>query len=335
MTPRIRQLGVERWTLDVGRFPNPEKSVLTILAILHKWGIHTLGDLIRLDKEEIRARLGTDAVSLWERARGQSMRFLKFVEPPESFIESFEFEYEIETAEPLLFVLRRFLEQLGLRLGGIYLVAKTLTLRIDFSNKQSYERRFDIPEPTNDVELLFRMLQTHLEDFKSEHPIVAVSLEALPVKPLPQQFGLFETSLRNPNKLYETLARLRALLGSNQIGTPVLEDSYRPDAFRMEPFSWQLPESPALVPPPSGASLRRLRPNPVASILLQAGKPAHLESTSINGSIMNDQGPYVVSGNWWDDKTWARQEWDVELENGMVCRIHIDKHRWKIDGIYD
>jgi len=318
-----------------GVCPKSEKSVLALISILHKWGIHTLGDFIRLDKEEIRARLGSEAVSLWERARGQSTRLLKLVEPPESFIESFEFEYEIETAEPLLFVLRRFLEQLSCRLGGIYLVAKTLTLRIHFSNKQSYERRFDIPEPTNDVELLFRMLQTHLEDFKSEHPIVAVSLEALPVKPLPQQFGLFETSLRNPNKLYETLARLTALLGKDQIGSPVLEDSYRPDTFRIEPFSWQLPESPAPVQPPSGASLRRFRPNPAASVLLEAGKPEHLESISLSGSIADENGPFVASGNWWDNKKWARQEWDAELENGTVCRIHTDEHRWQIDGIYD
>src|SRR5436309_10361773 len=144
-----------------------EKSVLAIIALLHKWGIHTFGEFSRLDKEQIRARLGSDAVRLWERAQGKSMRLLKLVEPPESFIESFEFEYEIETAEPLLFVLRRFLEQLAVRLTGIYLVAKALTLRLHFGNKQIYERRFEIPEPTNGIELLFRMLQTHLEDFKS------------------------------------------------------------------------------------------------------------------------------------------------------------------------
>ncbi|HEV2047327.1 MAG TPA: hypothetical protein VGQ95_12120, partial [Chthoniobacterales bacterium] len=104
-----------------------------ILGILHKWGIHTLGQLAALDKEELRARLGADAVRLWERATGQANRLLKFVQPPESFDETFEFEHEIETAEPLLFMLRRFLEQLGLRLSAIYLVAKELTLRITFS----------------------------------------------------------------------------------------------------------------------------------------------------------------------------------------------------------
>src|SRR6266850_3682556 len=145
-----------------------QAEIRQILAILHKWGIHTLGQFAALDKEQVGARLGSEAVRMWERANGQSNRLLKLVRLPESFEESFEFEHEIGTAEPLLFMLRRFLEQLSLRLSAIYLVAKELTLRITFANKQCYERCFKIPQPTNDVDLLFRMLHTHLENFKSE-----------------------------------------------------------------------------------------------------------------------------------------------------------------------
>src|SRR5438874_12349280 len=172
--------------------PKAELSTAEILRILHKWGIHTLGQLAALDKEELRDRLGSEAVRFWERANGTATRLLKFVQPPEAFEESFEFDHEIETVEPLLFMLRRFLEQLALRLSGIYLVAKELTLCISFSNSREDERIFKIPQPTNDVDLLFRMLQTHLENFKSEHPIVAVALSAQPIRPASQQFGLFE-----------------------------------------------------------------------------------------------------------------------------------------------
>src|ERR1700736_4342736 len=316
-----------------------------ILAILHKWGIHTLGQLAALDKEELRARLGAEAVRLWERATGTSTRLLKFVQPPESFDESFEFDHEIETAEPLLFMLRRFLEQLALRLGAIYLVAKELTLRITFANppwdgsavadKQTYERVFKIPQPTNDVDLLFRMLQTHLENFKSEHPIVAVALSAQPIRPASQQFGLFETTLRNPSQLYETLARLTALLGTDRVGTPVLEETHRPDAFRMEPFSWtqndeirmsndernsRTAQRPSLQI--SKPALRRFRPAAAASVLLDENKPAHLRSAQINGEVADQRGPYLLSGNWWDEKSWARAEWDLQLENGDLVRAH-------------
>ncbi len=200
-TPAKEQVGRDRRA-------RRQQEIQQILAILHKWGIHTLGQFAALDKEQVGARLGPEAVRMWERANGQSNRLLKLVGPPESFQESFEFENEIKTAEPLLFMLRRFLEQLSLRLSALYLVAKELTLRITFANKQQYERVFKIPQSTTDVDLLFRMLHTHLENFKSEHPIVAVALEAQATKPPKQQFGLFEMTLRNPHQLSETLARL-------------------------------------------------------------------------------------------------------------------------------
>jgi len=353
-----------------------------ILGILHKWGIHTLGDFARLDKEKIAARLGPEAVLLWERANGQSTRPLKFIQPPESFAENFEFEHEIETSEPLLFILRRFLEQLSVRLNAVYLVTRELTLRIGFTNKQSYEHCFKIPQPTNQVDLLFRMLHTHLEDFKSEHPIVAISLQAQPVKSAHQQFGLFETALRDPTQLYETLTRLTGLLGTDRVGTPVLEDTHRPDAFRMEPFSWQLnnivvgafdpnhperegrsfaketetvegrapasplprrrgssalhqqrslPQSQKALP----AALRRFRPALNASILLEENKPVHLRSAEITGATAAQMGPYAASGNWWDDKSWTRREWDLHLSHGPVLRCHEHGDGWKVDGIYD
>jgi protein ImuB len=311
-----------------------QPDVQEILAILHKWGIHTLGQLAALNKEELRIRLGADAVRLWERANGTATRPLKFVQPPETFAESFEFEHEIETAEPLLFILRRFLEQLSLRLSSIYLIARELALMITFSNKQTYERVFKIPQPTNDVDLLFRMLQTHLENFKSEHPIMAVALSAQPIRSVSQQFGLFETALRNPQQLYETLARLSALLGNDRVGTPVLEETHRPDAFRMEPFAWQIAEeTPATTEEKWRVALRRFRPPARTSIFISDHR--HLESDKVRGQIIDQTGPFLLSGNWWDEKTWARAEWDMQLENGELVRAHESEGTWKLDGIYD
>jgi len=327
-----------------------------IFEILHKWGIYTLGQLAALDKEQLGARLGPEAIRMWERANGRSNRVLKLVRPPESFEESFEFENEIETAQPLFFMLRRFLEQLAVRLGAIYLVAKELRLQITFANsrqdepavadKQVYERIFKIPQPTNDVDLLFRMLQTHLENFRSEHPIVAVALSAQPIKPASEQFGLFETTLRNPHQLSETLARLTALLGSERVGTPVIEETHRPDAFRMEPFSWAVaPKAFGAVPSGQSshalrtahttAALRRFRPAVSASLLLDEETLAHVRSAEIFEDVIEQRGPYLLSGNWWDEKSWARAEWDLQLQNGELIRCHESEGTWEIDGVYD
>src|SRR5581483_11225412 len=339
--------------------------IAEIFAILRSWGIQTLGQLAALNKKELRDRLGPEAVRLWERANGTASRPLKLVQPPENFAESFEFDHEVETAEPLLFILWRFLEQLTLRLSSIYLVARELTLTITFSGSHQvlsetdnfhlpapssqHERVFKIPQPTNDVDLLFRMLHTYLENFKSEHPIVAVALSAEPSRPVSQQFGLFEAALRNPHQLYETLARLAALVGNDRVGTPVLEETHRPDAFRMENFNWCEPhrhsedqtagekanksDTTARVPPVSKIALRRFRPPARTSVFVSDQR--YLESDKIRGQIMDQAGPFLLSGNWWDEKAWTRAEYDMELENGELVRAHEASGLWKLDGIYD
>ena len=312
-----------------------DAEIARVLDILHRWGIHTLGQFAALDKEEVGMRLGAVGLQLWDRAKGKTTRLLKLVSPPESFEEGFEFENEIETVEPLLFMLRRFLQQLSLRLDALYLVASELRLQITFSDKNAYRLHFRIPEPTNNGEVLFRMLHTHLENFKSDCPIIAVALKAEAAKPSYQQFNLFETALRDPTRLSETLARLTGLLGADRIGTPVLEETHRPDAFRMEPFAWHLKETVGETEPLPSCALRRFRSPAPASMLLVKTRPAHLRSAEIQGDVLRQKGPYTASGNWWDEKAWERSEWDLELENGALCQCHSREGRWELDGVYD
>ena len=307
-----------------------------VLGLLRRWGIESLGQFAAFKREDVAARLGPIGVELWERASGKKTRLLQLVPMRESFEEMFEFENEIETSEPLLFMLRRFLEQFSVRLGAFHLVASELRLEIVFSDKTSYAHRFKIPEPTKSVETLFRMLQTHLENFTSKSPIVAVALKAETTRPSCEQFHLFETALRDPARLTETLARLIGLLGSERVGTPLLEGTHRPDAFRMEPFAWQLPETKAdELPPLPAAALRRFRTALTVSMLLAKNRPLHLRSAKINGAVRAEQGPYLASGNWWDLHAWERAEWDLELENGAVCQCHSTGGQWALDGIYD
>ena len=310
-------------------------EVRRVIALLQSWGIHSLGEFAALEQEQVALRLGPEAVRMWERARGQNRRLLQLVTPPESFAETFEFENEIETVEPLLFILRQFLEQLALRLGALYFVARELKLCLTFSDKKTYRHLFRIPEPSTDIEVLFRMLHTHLENFTSAAPIIAVALEAEPAQPGQQQFSLFETALRDPAQLSETLARLVGLLGEDRVGTPVLEDSYRADAFRMEPFAWELPNEESKAKTIAPLALRRFRRATPAAVLLDEKQPMHLRSAELQGEVIGHDGPFLSSGNWWDEKAWGRTEWDLRLENDALCRCHAEGERWLLDGIYD
>jgi protein ImuB len=117
--------------------------------------------LIALGRDATSDRLGLEAATLFDRVSPDSPRPLKLAVPDEEFVEQVDFENEIETTEPLLFVLRRFVEQLSRRLELIYLVIAELHLQLSLASGAKYEHSFNIPAPTGNIDILFRKLQTH------------------------------------------------------------------------------------------------------------------------------------------------------------------------------
>jgi protein ImuB len=312
--------------------PSPE-----VLSILGKWGIRTLGEFTSLGKERVAERLDVEGVDLFERASATATRPLRLARPPEVFEEAIEFEQEIESLEPLLFILRRFIEQLAARLELSCLVAEELRLRLRLSSGAEYERVLPVPAPTRDPATLFRLLHTHLETVRTGHPIVALHLRARPGRPLRHQFGLFETSLRDPNQFYETLARLMALLGADRVGTPEVESTHRPDAFRMRPVDFELqarnPKSE--IRHLLGLCFRRYRPSLHATVEVRDHQPVFLRTGKVAAPIVKAQGPWRSSGDWWDRQHWQREEWDAQTRNGELYRLAQVEEEWFLEGVYD
>jgi protein ImuB len=306
-----------------------------IALVLDGWGIRTVGQFVRLPYGPTCQRLGPGAVELWERATGGRARPLRLVKPPEHYVEQVELDHPVETLEPLLFLLRRFLEQITARLAQAHLAAGRLRLELGFDQGASYRRIFTIPQPTRDVALLFRMLHTHLENFTSPSPIVAVELAAQAVRPAMEQFSLLERGLRDPHQFAETLARLHALLGAGRVGTPEVADSHHPDAFTMRPHDPQAPapagDDAEEIPP--GVPWLRYRPPLPANIICHETRPAYLYSATSTGPIRQARGPWRREGGWWDRGAWQREEWDIVTDDGAYRLVQSDA-RWFLDGIY-
>ena len=302
--------------------------------LLQRWGIGTLGAFAALSREDVVARLGSAAAVLWDRAAGRADRPLRLVRVPEIFAETMELEHEVETLEPLLFILRRFLEQLAARLAAAYRVAASLRLRLVFAAGAPYEREMPIPAPTGEVDVLFRILEAQLEKVTAAAPVIALELSAHATRAGQKQFSLFESGLRDPAKFFETLARLQALLGDGRVGTPVAENTHRPDAFHLTTPSFDEPPfAPAAAPPP-GLPLQRFRPPLPADVQARDGRPQHVFSEKAFGEITACRGPWRSSGDWWSDGAWDRIEWDIALGD-QLYRLARQGDAWFLDGAYD
>ena len=312
--------------------PSPE-----LAGVLRHWGLRTLGDLTALPRDQIVQRFGAEGLALWNRAAGGAPRPLHPIAPPQTFAASMEFEQEIETLEPLLFILRRFLERLALELRASHYVAAELELTLRLEDEKTHARRFRLPEPTADADILFRALHTHLESLQTAASISSLQLRLTPARPLVRQQGLFDTGLRDPHGFAETLARVVALVGSDRVGTPQTQDTHRPDSVKLVAPA---PVIPPVAPPPVHAPLspplRRFRPPLPAQVELTAGRATYLWTERVHGEIILQSDAWPSSGDWWQaDRAWQRFEWDIALAEGGLYRLLRLGPAYFLEGEYD
>ena len=309
-----------------------------------RWGIRTFRDLAVLPTIGIAGRLGPEGVRLQALARGECERPLVAIEAPLRFAEELQLDDPVELLEPLLFVLGRLLNDLCRRLAGRGLAANELRLRLALEDKSEHQRTLRFPVPMCDPRTFLKLLQLDLGRHPPAAPVLKVGITAEHSKPRTAPEGLFIPQAPEPEKLELTLARVTALVGEKNVGSPELQDSHRPDAFQIHRFA----------PPPSHgrgsasvtangdreravAAYRRYRPPKEAQVQTENERPIFVHSADIRGKIISCAGPWRTSGDWWTLDPWNRDEWDIALHTGALYRIYYDHvtGRWFVEGSFD
>jgi protein ImuB len=213
-------------------------------GILHAWGIRTFGELAALPPLGIAARLGDEGLHLRDLARGEAARQLRPIEEPLEFAETFELDYPVDLLEPLSFLLARLLNDLCARLAARALAANEIRICLFLENRTQHRAALKLPIPMRDPQAFLKLLQLELDARPPQSPVVKLSIELEPVKPRTQQQGLFLPVSPEPERLEITLARLMNLLGTENVGTPQIRNTHRPDSFQINRFSTQIHPQP-------------------------------------------------------------------------------------------
>ncbi len=319
--------------LPVNLLPgNPDTA-----ALLDSWGIRTFGQLAALPPLGVAARLGDEGTALQRLARGEAARQLRAEVDPLLFEEELELDYPVELLEPLSFLMARLLHDLCGRLTARGLAANEIRLVLTLENAPPHACRLNLPVPMRDSLAFLKLLQLELEARPPGAAVLKIHLSLGHVPPRTLQHGLFLPLSPTPEKLEITLARLGNLLGVENVGTPELLDTSRPDSFRMNRFAALTETVKEVSPGEEGLVLRRYRPRKYAQVMLREDRPAHVASMRIQGKVLACAGPWRSSGDWWKREPWDQKEWDVALSDGALYRIHEDVRtgRWFVEGNYD
>ena len=312
-----------------------------ILETLERWGIRTLGAFAQLPAVQVSERLGQQGVKLHQLAQGAGTRTIVPYAGTLRFIEVMELDYEIATIEPLTFILSRMLDQICARLRARNLATHEVRLTLG-----SYVRVLNLPVPVRNARLLTRLFILDLEAHPPGAATNRVEAEAIPAKPRVVQNGLFVPLSPEPEKLELTLARLKAVVGEKNVGSPEILDTHRPDALRMQKFGITQREPLRAKSQATrtrekyllniALTLRLFRPPFDATVQLRNQFPTWIAFHGVHGPIATASGPWHTSGDWWRPAMWDREEWDIEVADALY-RIYYDVHldRWYAQGVYD
>ncbi len=315
--------------LDIGSLPMEQE----MWEILESWGIHTLEQLAQLPEIGIAERFGPAGVHLQRLARGATNRPLKIFHPEITYEDSIELDHPVSLLEPLLFLIARILNDQCEKLLSHAMAANEITIRLELDDKTEHIRTLRLPVPMRESKSLLKLLQMDLEAHPPQAATMALSLTLKPVHPRTIQAGIFLPITPAPDKLELTLARIRGIVGEQNVGIPELLDTHHPHPFRMSASQPRVTNSPPIA---AKQAFRYFRPPLQAKIELHHSRPTRINASGINGKILNAAGPWRTSGDWWTTSPWNRDEWDITLTTGALYRIYREPNdRWYIEGAYD
>ena len=218
--------------------------------------------------------------------------------------------------------------------------ATAVHLRLLYEDGFSHARTLHLSESTLNPEVLLRALHTHLDTVKSSAPVCSFSLRLLPALPAHKQYEIFKKGIKEPHRFADTLDRISNIVGREMIGIPQMENSHRPDCFRMHPAT---PDFEAIrgsisVEPFGNLPMERFRPPVRVEVMSEQRGHLHhplaVLTGPCRGQVLKSKEPFPVSGNWWEDG-WQEMQWDVELAKSQILRLsQVAEKSWVLSGRY-
>jgi len=184
------------------------------------------------------------------------------------------------------------------------------------------------------------LLHLDLEAHPPPAAILALTLAAEPGSTSKVQLGLFSPQLPEPSRLDVTLARIRAIVGEENVGRAVLDDTHRPEGFHLEPFVVPSTQSSGITSISLPSAIRQLRPSAAVSVTLQSDRPKAFVFQERRYRVERAYGPWRTAGEWWTSTLWECEQWDLIARTQdatlCCCLIHdLMLKQWQLVALYD
>lgn len=297
---------------------------------LHLLGVTRLEDLAKLPHGPFVRRFGKAAAAWHDRARGIDPTPLRPRAHELQIGAAAYGEGSAEQEEQVYFALRVLAERVcgDLARAGKAATIVQMTFECDNGDVRVVDAGF--AQATGDPRTMLDVMRAKLEGLTFGSPIVGLRLQAMQLEECGAVATLFGQSDADPQVLAVVLARLQAA-----IARPAQRARVRPSAqletrFAYDDFTIGHASIPQHDTHKSHVPQLRLLAVREIDVTMRGNQPLCVGARK----VVDCAGPWRIDDGWFEQPI-ARDEYDVLLEDGMLCRIYRQGQRWYLRGAYD
>lgn len=185
---------------------------------LEAFGVRTIGDLARRDREWLQAEFGKSGIELAARARGEDDRPVEEGRDARSMSNETTFARDIADGAVLRRTLLDLSESVGARLREAGLAGTTVRLKLRWSDFTTISRQKSHPQPTDQDGEINRTVQGLFEKaWKAGRPVRLIGVGVANLGPRLRQLSLFDRTWQADEKLLAAIDSIRDRYGAGAL----------------------------------------------------------------------------------------------------------------------
>lgn len=356
-------------------FPVDRLDDPALIDLLHRLGIHTLGQLAALPRRRVVARFGADGEIAHRLASGDDDRLLEPRPIPPELVVSRELDPPAKRIDIVAFAGKAAADELSARLLELGLACAKIEISATTEHGEERSRIWRYSSsftPAAIAERVRWQLDGWLHDPRRAPSggIELLRLHPLDVGPATgTKVGFWSRRGEVSDRVRRGVARVQGLLGQHGASQVVLSGGRHPSeqttlvpwgdppvperpgrpgtATVAGPVTVELPPWPGRLPSPSPATVhqRPLRTEVVDASGARVGvdgrfgvssAPARVRMRSGWLDVVGWSGPWPTDERWWDGGTHRRRaRFQVALQDGSAHLLTLESGEWKVEATYD
>jgi protein ImuB len=296
---------------------------------LARFGVLTIGDLLRLPRGGLARRIGYERLAELDRAVGRQPEVRRDFVAPETYEDRVPLDFDIETTGLLSVVIERRLERLQKFLSRRNLAIERLEIQLKHREHATTSVPVGLAHATADMTHVAQLLREQLTRVQLAAPVTSLSIHVSKLHRAPHATGdLFLSKGRTLDALAaqgRLLEQLQSRLGRDAVRRVQARADHRPE------FAQRTPTAALEATLPS-AELSVKAPRP----LWLLATPRAIRSsgtTGTNGLI----GPEKIEAGWWDEQLVCRDYFRARSPAGALGWIYRDREhpgQWHLHGLF-